>query len=73
MEEYCAYSSTQMMETAHFSEMSVNIHQATWHDIPEDSNLHRYCPENLRSHSVIIMHKILIHLGKPQQNQQSFK
>jgi hypothetical protein len=39
-----------MMEAASTSETSVNFYQATQHNNPEDSHLHTYCRENLKSH-----------------------
>jgi hypothetical protein len=40
-----------MMEAVSSSEMSINIHKTTWHYIPEDSHLHTYHCENLKSHT----------------------
>jgi hypothetical protein len=41
--------STLLMEAEGFSETLVNMYHTTWHNIPEDCNLHSHCPENLRS------------------------
>jgi hypothetical protein len=38
-----------MMEAAHTSETSVDIKLRTWQYIPEDSELHTRCDENLKS------------------------
>jgi hypothetical protein len=39
-----------MMEAAHTSETSVDIQLRTQQYIPEDSELHTRCRENLKSH-----------------------
>ena len=33
----------------HFSKISVTVQQSTWHNIPQDLNLHQHRCENLRS------------------------
>jgi hypothetical protein len=35
------------METVHFPEILIIIYKNTQHHIPEDSNLHSHCHENL--------------------------
>jgi hypothetical protein len=42
-----------MMEAASTCEMSVNFYQTTWCNIPEDSHLHTYHHEILKSHQEI--------------------
>jgi hypothetical protein len=39
-----------MMEAANTSETSVNFYQTTQRNNPEDSHLHTFCYENLKSH-----------------------
>jgi hypothetical protein len=55
--EVCAASiiRTMMMEAARTSEMSVYIQLRTWQYIPEDSELHTRCHENLKSHKVLVV------------------
>jgi hypothetical protein len=33
------------------SEMTVNVYETTWHNIPEDSHLHTHRCDNLKSHN----------------------
>jgi hypothetical protein len=40
---------TLIMEAASTSETSVNFYQTVWRNIPEDSHLHTYSRENLKS------------------------
>jgi hypothetical protein len=44
---------TLMMEAASTSETSVNFYRTTRRNIPEDSNLHTRCRENLKSHQTL--------------------
>jgi hypothetical protein len=44
-----------MMEAACTSETSVDIQLRTWQYIPEDSELHTHCHENLKSHTIICL------------------
>jgi hypothetical protein len=44
-----------MMEAARTSKTSVDIQLRTWQYIPEDSELHTRCRENLKSHTRDIM------------------
>jgi hypothetical protein len=41
-----------MMEAISTSEMSLNLYQPTWCNIPEDSHLHNRRRENLKCHQV---------------------
>jgi hypothetical protein len=45
-----------MMEAAHTFETSVEIQLRTWQFIPEDSELHTRCCENLKSHKMPCLH-----------------
>jgi hypothetical protein len=47
-----------MVEAARTSEMSVNVYQTTWRNIPEDSHLHTCHRENLKSHWYIFFFNI---------------
>jgi hypothetical protein len=57
---HSSVSSIINMEAANSSETSVNIyHQATWHRITADSNLHTDHRENLKSHMrLFVFHRI---------------
>jgi hypothetical protein len=46
---------TLMMEAAHTSERSVDIDFTTRQYIPEYSELHTHCCENLKSHNVKVV------------------
>jgi hypothetical protein len=46
-----------MMEAARASETSVDIQLRTWQYIPEDSELHTRHRENLKSHTLIKVHR----------------
>jgi hypothetical protein len=48
-----------MMEAARTSETSVNICLTTWQYIPEDSEFHTRCRENLKSHKYNIRLRLL--------------
>jgi hypothetical protein len=41
---------TLMMEAVSSSETSASIYKTTWCNVPQDSHLHTYCRENLKSH-----------------------
>jgi hypothetical protein len=47
---------TLMMEAARTSETSVDIQLRTRQYIPEDSELHTRCRENLKSHSILVVY-----------------
>jgi hypothetical protein len=49
-----AYSSTLKMEATYSFEMSVDFQWTTLHYIPEDSTIHNYCCENLRSYILFL-------------------
>lgn len=40
------------MDVVGSSKKLVHFYQTTWHDIPADSNIHRHCHENLKSHKI---------------------
>jgi hypothetical protein len=44
-----------MMEAVHTSETSVNTNLTTRRYIPEDSKLHTYRRENLKSHNAVFL------------------
>jgi hypothetical protein len=46
------YCRALMMEAARTSETSANIQLRTWQYIPEDSELHTRCRENLKPHNI---------------------
>jgi hypothetical protein len=53
--EECAAFLT--METAHDSKMLVTVYETTWHCIPQDSNLHSHCHDNLISHGIFLSYQ----------------
>jgi hypothetical protein len=57
--EVLAASITLMMETVSTSETYVNLYQATRRDIPNDSQLHIRCRENLKSHDLHLNDKLV--------------
>jgi hypothetical protein len=51
------------MEAIFFSEMSVDFQRTTRYHIPEDSTLHNYLCENLKSENQTYFTKIIFHDG----------
>jgi hypothetical protein len=51
---------TLKMEAADFSETSVCLYQTPWHHIQEDSNIHSWCNENIKSHSLRVDKEFLL-------------